>query len=268
MKYLIKTPVFSGEGYSSIVTKGVYKDLAYIEFGILRLKKGQEYAFNSRAKEVVLVILSGHCSIMIDEKTKWFNVGARASVFAGRPYAAYIPPGCEAGITGESDVEIAVCKAPSKKKGRPVLINPEMVRHKSVGRDNWRRDVYDIVDSSIPAEHLVVGETVNPPGNWSSSPPHKHDEDNQPFEAKMEELYFYKLNPQQGFGLQRVYTADGETDETYTVEENDVLVIPKGYHPVVAAPGYQLYYLWVLAGKQRDLCPNDDPKHSWIKEIK
>ncbi|MHB9095761.1 MAG: 5-deoxy-glucuronate isomerase, partial [Eubacteriales bacterium] len=263
MRYLIKNPGLPEKGYSTIVTNNLFEELKYIEFGILRLTKGEEYHLDTGCQEVVLVVLSGHCSIVVDDGSKWPNVGDRASVFEGRAYAAFIPASRQAKITGKDEVEIAICKAPSMKEGQAVLITPEMVKHKSVGQGNWRRDVYDIVDIGIPAEHLVVGETVNPPGNWSSSPPHKHDENNLPLEVKMEEVYFYKLNPRQGFGLQRLYTADGAIDENYSVEENDALVIPKGYHPVVAAPGYRLYYLWILGGDQRNLCPYDDPKHGW-----
>lgn len=268
MKFLKKNLVFPENAYTPIVLPNTLKGMQYIEFGLLRLNLGQQYCFNSNKQEVVLVILSGRCSILVNEETLWRDIGERTTVFGGRAYAAFIPPEKDIKLTGAEDVEIAVCRAQSQKPGVPTLITPDMVKHKSVGLDNWRRDVYDIVDKDISASHLVVGETINPPGNWSSSPPHKHDENNLPFEVKMEEVYFYKLNPQQGFGFQRLYTADGEIDETYTVEQNDVLLIPKGYHPVVAAPGYQLYYLWILAGKQRNLCPNDDPRHSWIKEGK
>jgi 5-deoxy-glucuronate isomerase len=120
-------------------------------------------------------------------------------------------------------------------------------------------------DSDIP-QNLIVGETINPPGNWSSSPPHKHDVDDLPMESKLEEVYFYKLKPQQGFGLQRIYSDDGDLDEAYVIRDGDTVAFPRGYHPVVAAPGYQLYYLWVLAGEKRIMCPNDDPDHAWVKD--
>ena len=109
--------------------------------------------------------------------------------------------------------------------------------------------VYNIVDDRCDAEYLLVGETLNPPGNWSSSPPHKHEYNNLPEESDHEEIYFFKVDPEQGFGIQRLYTDDRELDEACVVENNDAVIISKGYHPVVAAPGYSLYYLWVLAGK-------------------
>ena len=82
----------------------------------------------------------------------------------------------------------------------------------------------------------------------------------------MEEVYFFRVKPSQGFGLQRVYTDSRSLDEAYTVENDDTVVLPEGYHPVVAGPGYRLYYLWILAGRQRILRPRDDPDHQWLKD--
>jgi 5-deoxy-glucuronate isomerase len=122
------------------------------------------------------------------------------------------------------------------------------------------------VPDSVPAQRLLIGETYNPPGLWSSYPPHKHDVQQPPQETKLEEVYHFRLNPPQGFGLQRVY-GDG-FDECYTAQDRDTVVITKGYHPVVGAPGYQLYYLWILAGEERTMHPRDDDAHAWAKEAK
>jgi 5-deoxy-glucuronate isomerase len=126
------------------------------------------------------------------------------------------------------------------------------------------------VGGDFPAEHLIVGETLNPPGNWSSSPPHKHDRHDPPHESNFEEVYLYRLEPRQGFGLQRVYDPDSSNgtavDHTYAVKHDDVVALPRGYHPVVAAPGYRLYYLWVLAGDGRDPVWFEDPDHAWIHD--
>ncbi|MEK7765746.1 MAG: 5-deoxy-glucuronate isomerase, partial [bacterium] len=133
------------------------------------------------------------------------------------------------------------------------------------GKGNWFREVHDVGVENLEAKSLIFGETFNPPGNWSSAPPHKHDVDNPPEEGKLEELYYYRLRPVQGFGLQRVYTADGY-DQVFVVGDGDVVTLPRGFHPVVAAPGYDLYYFWVLAAfKERKLRARDDPKHKWIK---
>ena len=251
------------EGYQPIISEE-NKELKYIEFAFLSLEKGQSYEEETGDKEVGLIILSGKCSIEAGDR-EWKSVGERADVFSGRASGVYVP--CRSGyrVSAEDKVEVAVCKVPSKLVCPPRLIKPGDVKAKSVGKDNWRRDVYDIIDLSVEAERLVIGETINPPGNWSSAPPHKHDVDNLPQESDQEELYFFRVSPPQGFGMQRIYSDDGSLDEAYVLENNDTIAIPEGYHPVAAAPGYRLYYLWILAGEKRILQPKDDPRHAWIK---
>jgi len=254
------------EGYSPVLSpdEGILK---YIGFGVLNLQRGDKYTSINRGRETGLIILKGTCNIRAGE-VSFQSIGKRSSVFEGRAYAVYVPRDTEFEITAESPCEIAVCTAPSSKHGRPQLITPEQNKIRVLGRENWQRDVCDIIGLEVEAERLVIGETLNPPGNWSSYPPHKHDEDNLPQESKMEELYFFKIEPEHGFGFQRLYTPDGSLDEVYTLRNNDVVFIPRGYHPVVAAPGYKICYLWVLAGEKRILAPNDDPVHAWIKEAK
>ena len=256
MKLLYKYA--EAEDYTQIINDGL------IEFGILRLTKGRHFVSIEDDKETALIILSGKCTIKCDVY-EWKSIGERNSVFEGDAYGAYIPFNYKYEIFTEEEVEIAICKAPSNHKSEPVLITPADVKCRIVGKSNWERRVCDIIDLDVNAKRLLVGETFNSPGNWSSYPPHKHDEDNLHKETKMEEVYFYKVNPKQGFGMQRIYTKDKKLDEVYAVENNDVVLIPKGYHPVVAAPGYSIYYLWVLVGENRILMPNDDPVHEWIR---
>lgn len=253
------------KGYNEIVGAADER-LAFIELGILRLGDAESYTQEPEAKEVALVILSGQCTVKAGVET-FEAIGARRDVFSGAPYAVYVPCDMAYEIVGVGDVEIALCKAPSDLKCPVRLITPSEVKTKSVGRLNWRRDVRDILDTDVEAKHFVIGETLNPPGHWSSAPPHRHDFDRLPEEANMEEVYFFKLKPSGGFGIQRVYTDDRSTDEAYGIEEDDAVVLPEGYHPVVAGPGYRLYYLWILAGEHRILCPRDDPAHAWLKNV-
>jgi 5-deoxy-glucuronate isomerase len=143
------------------------------------------------------------------------------------------------------------------------------VTSKQVGRDNWQRTVYSALDQNVPAERLLAGETVNPPGNWSSFPPHKHDRSNPPHEAVLEEVYYFRVKPSQGFGFIWTYTAADDPNgfsNVFVVEDRDTVLLPKGYHPVVAAPGYELQYTWVLAGEERKYGAwADDPRHAWVK---
>ena len=138
-----------------------------------------------------------------------------------------------------------------------------------VGKDNWQRDVYTSIGPNVDADRLLIGETYNPPGNWSSAPPHKHDVACPPDEGCMEEVYFFMVDPGQGFGIQRVYSGEdspAQVDDAYVVQNGDTVAIPYGYHPVVAGPGYKLYYLWILSGEERAYGAwRDDPTHAWLK---
>ncbi|HEU5394485.1 MAG TPA: 5-deoxy-glucuronate isomerase, partial [Candidatus Methylomirabilis sp.] len=118
---------------------------------------------------------------------------------------------------------------------------------------------------AFPAKRLLVGETFNRAGEWSSYPPHKHDRAAYPEESKMEEVYLFKVDPPQGFGLQRFYSPERGVDTAVILRNNSVTRIPWGYHPVAAAPGYRLYYLWMLAGEDRNYALADDPAHAWVK---
>lgn len=252
------------KGFVPLVENGdsVIKD---ITLGLLSLGSGESYKNSYPSHEICLVILGGKCSIKAGEEN-FEKIGKRENVFQGRAYAVYMPAGTEFTVTAETDCEIAVCGALSKKKTKVKLVTPEENKRKVVGKDNWQREVFDIIDLSVDAEKLVIGETVNPAGNWSSAPPHRHEKDNLPDEAKLEEVYLFKVNPEQGFGIQRVYTDDRSIDETYTIENNDTVLLPRGYHPVAAGPGYGLYYLWILAGEKRVMKVKDDPAHAWLKD--
>jgi 5-deoxy-glucuronate isomerase len=239
-----------------------------ISFGILKLSYDGRYHNLHHNEECCIVLLNGTCDIKVNHSL-FKSVGPRKNVFDQKAYAVYIPPSHKYEICAKSrELEVAVCRAYTTKKteSRAQLVTPDMVKERVVGKDNWERKVYDIIDKDVPAEKLLIGETINPPGNWSSFPPHKHDYDNIPVESENEEIYFFRVCPSNGFGIQRVYTGDRSIEQSWVVENNDLVVITKGYHPVVAASGHKLYYLWVLAGEKRILIPYDDPQYAWIKE--
>ena len=147
--------------------------------------------------------------------------------------------------------------------GEPAVIGPDAVRVNPRGKGSYAREVHDLFVTDPHARRLMVGETFNPPGHWSSYPPHKHD--GRDGEPKLEEVYHYRIDPPQGFGHQMLYTADGES-VTHTVRDGDAVLLPYGYHPVSAPPGYRLYYLWAIAGAQRKLALHEDPAHTWIHQ--
>jgi 5-deoxy-glucuronate isomerase len=248
-------------GYTRIVGPE-QPDLNYIEFGLLALGDGQRWEHTFEGVESVLVILGGRCDIEANGRG-WANVGDRDDVFGGKATAAYCPPSATCRVVGRGQVTVAVCCAQADGEREPILISPDSVRVREVGQDTFQRSVHDIAaPCTVEAQRLIVGETYNRPGRWSSYPPHKHDIHNPPEESELEEVYYFRVSPAQGFGVQRVY-GDG-SDDTYAVCDGDVVTIAEGYHPVGAAPGYELYYLWILAGEHRIMHPCDDPQHSWV----
>ncbi len=263
------------EGYTSIVNSE-NSELKLIEFGHLFLSnKGERYREETGVNEVVLTIFGGRCSLNIEgttgQKARYQMIGDRVDVFSGKPTMIYLPKEVRYEVIAESpNLDVGICMAPSDVEWPPILVKPDDVVERSVGAWNWRRNFYVAIGDNVKAQRLMVGETLNPPGNWSSYPPHKHDEKGVN-EAPYEEVYFFRVKPSQGFGIQRIYTSPDDKDpldEVYIVENNDTVVIPRGYHPVVAAPGCQLYYLWILAGageERRYGAWSDDPKHSWLK---
>ena len=252
-----------GNGLRWIV-KRKRQDLLLLDFGLVTLNAGEELRDGTKDEEAVFYLFGGTCSIR-GEGFEFKKVGEREDVFGGKASAAYIPPQTRYVIVADTPLHAAICMAPATVGGKPAVIRPGDVHVRKVGKDNWYREVHDVGVGNLAAKSLIVGETFNPPGNWSSAPPHKHDVDAPPEEGKLEELYHYRLRPRQGFGLQRVYTADG-SDQVFVVEDGDVVTLPRGYHPVVAAPGYELYYFWVLASfRERKLLARDDPKHKWIR---
>ncbi|HHV63365.1 MAG TPA: 5-deoxy-glucuronate isomerase [Firmicutes bacterium] len=258
-----------------------------LTFGVLRLgEQARAFAGDSGETELALVILSGRCVIEAGSM-KWGPIGTRDTVFSGKATGVYIPPYTDYRVYPVGRVEVAISGVPSDIKGEPQIVTPDHVVVNTRGVGNFTREVHDIIALNVKAQKLVVGETFTPQGNWSSYPPHKHDVDDFPNEVKMEELYFFKVNPPQGFGVQIIYGSAGQSgretcaaeggellignggaycENAYVIRDNDVVLIESGYHPVVAAPGYAIYYLWVLAGENRMLVPRDDPDHVWIKE--
>lgn len=251
-----------GDGLRWIV-KRKRQDLLLIDFGLVNLHPGDALRDGTKEEEAVFHVFGGTCDVE-GEGFDFRKVGERESVFDGKASAVYFPPRTRFVIRATSELHAAIVKAPAAAGGPPQVIRPRDVRIREVGKDNWRRRVHDVGVDNVEATCLIFGETFNPPGNWSSAPPHKHDMEALPAENKLEELYLFRIRPKQGFGLQRVYTADGY-DQVFVVEDGDVVTLPRGFHPVVAAPGYELYYFWVLAAfRDRKLVPREDPRHAWI----
>lgn len=258
--------------YQQIVAPGIMK---FLDFARAQLKNGETHSGRTGGREYVLDIFSGTASISIEtgkgEKQVYENVGGRADVFSGPPAMVYVPVQSSFEIKAASDgVDIGIFSAPSGTATVPRLLQGSDVTLNHAGRDNWQREVYSALDLNTEAERLLAGETLNPSGNWSSYPPHKHDRKNPPNEAVLEEIYFFRVKPAQGFGFIWTYTAPDDPEgfsTVFVVRDGDTVLLPKGYHPVVAAPGYQLHYTWVLAGEERRYGAwSDQPEHAWVKQ--
>jgi 5-deoxy-glucuronate isomerase len=256
--------------FQQIVAPGAMR---FLDFATLHLDKGDRHTIETGAREYVLDIFSGSVTLVINtvgrSKEIYSNIGKRADVFSGAPVMSYIPPNSRLEIRGDSAADLGIFSAPSKSPAPAALLEGSTVIRNEVGRDNWRRTVYSALGENVPAERLLAGETLNPSGNWSSYPPHKHDRSNPPQEAVLEEVYYFRFKPAQGFGFIWTYTAPGDSagfSNAYVVHDGDTVLLPKGYHPVVAAPGYELHYTWVLAGEERRYGAwADDPHHSWVR---
>ena len=233
----------------------------YVGFRVVRLAAGTRYNHVEGGREACLVILTG--TVCVDAGGERFEaIGGRETVFDGPATSVYVPAGCRYTIEATSDAEIAICTAPGSGAGTVRLIRSEAVEVR--GRGTNTRHVRNILSDADQAESLLIVEVITPGGHWSSYPPHKHDRDAFPDETFLEETYYHRLSPPQGFAFQRVYTDARDIDETMAVEDGDVVMVPRGYHPVGAPHGYDLYYLNVMAGPRRNWVFRNDPAHEWI----
>lgn len=247
-------------GYTKIIGPSP-GGLKYIEMGVLCLEPQQTFASHSGSSEVALVVMSGLCAVVAGGR-EFARVGGRTGFFQGTPAAIYLPPNTEYSVTGLTDVEIAVGQTTVSEGGEPIYVDPDTIACKVLGEGPMERNVRFVMHDAVPAARLIVGETVHVSGGWSGWPPHKHDVDDPPRELASEEVYLIQIDPPQGFGFLRIYDGD-KLDVTCTVRDHDVVAIPRGYHPLVGAPGYSVGFLWFMAGATRKWAPSIDPHHAW-----
>lgn len=235
-----------------------------IHFTVRQLAAGARWEVSTGGHEVCLVLLAGHCRVRWNGEA-WQDLGPRASVFDAYPHAVYFPAGTRVEVVAEQRSELADCRAPSDASLAPRLVPPEACGLEIRGGGNATRQIVDILPPSFPADRLLVCEVFTPSGNWSSYPPHKHDVDNPPAEVDLDEVYYFRMRRPDGYAFQRLYTADGSFDRTFTVTDGDLLLIHEGYHPFVTAFGYDAYYLNVLAGTRRSMAAADDPRYAQLR---
>lgn len=240
----------------------------YVGFTLYALAPGETAAAVTGDREAVLVVVEGKVELTVGGAD--FGVcGDRMSVFEWTPpHAVYAPIGTAWSAKAYTRCTLAVCSAPSQDSGRvPLRLGPEGIPSFTRGAGANLRHIQPIaMEDRDVADSLLVTETLTPAGNWSSHPPHRHDEDRYPDITYLEETYYHRYNPPQGFGFQRVFTEDGGLDETLTVGDGEVVLVPKGHHPCGAVYGYDMYYLNVMAGPRRTWRIKLHPDHAWIAE--
>jgi 5-deoxy-glucuronate isomerase len=236
---------------------------SYVGFSVLELPPGRVVSRPTDGMEVCPVILTGRARIHAGNQD-FGSLGERASVFDGMPWSVYIPAHSHWTVEAETAAEVAVCASPAEGRLPARIIPPSEVGEEVRGKGTNTRYVRNILPDTGTAESLLVVEVVTPGGNWSSYPPHKHDTNDPPRETYLEETYYHRLKRGSGFALQRVYTDDRSLDETMAVSDRDVVLVPRGYHPVGAPHGFDLFYLNVMAGPVREWRFTMSPDHAFL----
>jgi 5-deoxy-glucuronate isomerase len=240
------------------------RGIELIDLSLVRLAAAERETLTDEG-ELCAVVLSGTVEVTIGGAA--LGRAARdGDVFESPGDAIYVPPDESLELVASTDAVLAVATAPVGHgiPGSARIVRPPNQHMRAAGTGNWARTIRTILGPDDDAARLLLGETINPPGNWSSYPPHKHDRQAPPDEVALEEVYLYRFQPAVGFGVQLVY--DGDAERAHIVRDGDVVAIPSGYHPVVAAPGYALYYLWVMAGEGREMAPYFEPEHAWVQD--
>jgi 5-deoxy-glucuronate isomerase len=249
-----------------------------IHFQVRHLAKGRDWAFTTGKHELALVLLSGMLDVT-SNRGQWRGIGRRVNVFAGLPYALYLPIDTTFILTAVTDCKFAIAWVAADQEFAPRLITPAEVGVEIRGGDHATRQINQMLPPGFPCQRLVVVEVYTPGGNWSSYPPHKHDvhtvtPNGSLIEADLDEVYYYKLDRPEGYAIQRVYTdassplhrAGHPIDAAVIARSDDVVLIPEGYHPVSSPVGYTTYYLNILAGSAQSLAAVDDPQFAWVKD--
>ncbi len=260
---LLLKPATEGKIFQNVSPQSA--NWKFVGFEVHDLDKDQVISKTDIVNEFCIVLLSGKIEIKVNN-TDYGLLNGRNSVFDNiSPYAIYIPMNSSWKISAKSFSEVAICSAPGiKGMHKERIIRPDQMSREIRGKGSNTRYICNILPETEPADSLLVVEVMTPSGNWSSYPPHKHDQDNLPSESYLEETYYHRIKPKQGYIMQRVYTDDKSLNESIIAEDRDVVLVPRGYHPVGVPYGYDSYYLNVMAGPKRTWKFHNDPNHEWI----
>lgn len=262
-------PYFVTIGHTEGLNRPAENPCALLDFARLMLPAGASHSGATGDREVALVLLGGRCTVQVGDY-QFSQVGKRPNPFAGKPHTVYLPAGQSYTITAETALDAALCSAPADLVTDPYVIEPGEVVANVVGAANFARELRTILTASDQptraAQRLIVGETFVPSGNWSTYPPHKHEVDDLPREARHEEMYYFRVAPGEGFGICRHYSPERGYDFNYTVKDSTLFMAPHGYHTTCSAPGYTNYFLWFLAGDHRTQAVAFDPDLAWVQK--
>jgi 5-deoxy-glucuronate isomerase len=234
---------------------------------VLRLEPGERRVLRLRSDECAVLPLTGSCRVEVGDRS--FEVEGRSDVFSRVSDFVYVPVGVEAVVTSPEGGEFALPMARAEQRFEPAYVPAHAVSIEVRGSGPATRQINNFLAAdAFEAHRLISVEVLTPDGNWSSFPPHKHDEHSER-EVPLEEVYYFRIRGEHGFGFHRTYTLDREIDASVTVRDGDVFLIPRGYHgPCVAAPGYPMYYLNVMAGPaERAWRTCTDPAHEWLWDV-
>jgi 5-deoxy-glucuronate isomerase len=260
-KLLIKSKKKTGKVISVTPKSAKWK---YVGHDVWKLASDKIAKGNETKRETCIVFITGKGHVIVDGKD-YGVLGERTSVFEGKPWSIYVPPKAKWSVKADGECVINICTAPAKGGKTTVVIPPDTLSIETRGKGSNTRYVCNILpEQDTRAESLLVVEVITPNGCTSSYPSHKHDKNNLPHESLLEETYYHRINPPQGFAFQRVYTDDRKLDEAMAVEDGDVVLVPRGYHPCAAIHGYDLYYLNVMAGPVRTWKFNNQKEHAWL----
>jgi 5-deoxy-glucuronate isomerase len=231
----------------------------YLSFRVVALAPGETVEGDTAGNEIAVVPLAG---------SGWFGFGgethpvSRRDVFTEKPHVAYLPPGTTYSIGGTGAFEVAIGSAPASGLYPARVYSPAELPSFVRGGANVTRGVTCTIDPTFPSERLIAYEILTPSGNWSSYPPHRHD--GRFGTSYHEETYYYRLSPQDGFAIQRLYARDTDLDVSIAAADGDLVLVHEGYHTVATAPGTNAYYLNFLAGDTKPVTQLNDPTYAWI----
>jgi 5-deoxy-glucuronate isomerase len=234
----------------------------HLSFKVLKLEAGGSYSGDSKNCEELIVFLSGTARAVVGDQD--FEILGRDSVFAGLPTSLYLPPHSSYTITAISDLVFSIGGAPAIGLYPVRLYQPHEFQTEMRGGANVTRQIVHLSLEPVLTEKLFVFEVYSPSGNWSGFPPHRHD--GREGSSYLEETYYFKVTPENGFGVFRIYTKDTDLDEIMVTRDSDLVLVPEGYHPGSTAPGTNLYFLNYLAGPTREYTVKNDPDFDWVKD--